>query len=225
TKWRSVSSARPGPSSRGHQISTSALPVSAWQTTIALPPSGASRPHVLKATGTCSRTSPLSSSNRGMISTRSCTMLCRGGACRRGVPSLGRGQTFFDVLDDVVDVLDADRQAHELRRDAGRPLLLLVELRMRRRRRMDRETLRVSDVREVAEELEPFDEPPARVEAALDAEHDHRAAFAAQVLLVQPIGRIVGQPWIADPFDLRVALEVLGDLARVLAVPLHPQRQ
>src|SRR5690606_19761633 len=138
---------------------------------------------------------------------------------------LRRGETLLDVLDDVVDVLEADRQAHELRRDPAGLLLLRRQLRMRRRRRMDREAPRVADVREVAEELEPLDELAARLEPALDAEHDHRAAHPGEVLLVQRIGRVRLEPRIADPLDLRMVLQVLGHLLRVLAVPLHPKRQ
>src|SRR5690606_28139459 len=99
---------------------------------------------------------------------------------RRGPPArtgprlrllLRRGQSLVDILDDVVDVLDADREAHELRRDPARLLLLGRELGVRRGRRMYRQALRVADVREVAEELETLDELPAGLEPALDAEH------------------------------------------------------
>src|SRR5690606_11780626 len=129
-----------------------------------------------------------------MISTPSFTSKrCPRRRPRAPLPSrllLRRGETLLDVLDDVVDMLEPDGQAHELRRDPSGPLLLRRQLRMRRRRRMDREALRVADVREMAEELEAFDELPSRFEPALDAEHDHRAAHPGEVLLVQRVSRV-----------------------------------
>jgi len=58
-----------------------------------------------------------------------------------------------EVRDDVVDVLDPDREADEVVRDAGGELLRRGELLVRRGRRVDHEALRVADVREVGEEL------------------------------------------------------------------------
>src|SRR5690242_15739773 len=49
-------------------------------------------------------------------------------------PLLRRGERLVEVFLDVVDVLDADRDAHLLGRDAGSLLLGLAELLVRRRR-------------------------------------------------------------------------------------------
>lgn len=68
TKNLDVSKALPGPPSRGpHQSPTSALPVSAWQMTMALSRPGDRVPYVLYATKTFWRTTPDSSSNSGTI--------------------------------------------------------------------------------------------------------------------------------------------------------------
>ena len=61
--------------------------------------------------------------------------------------------------------------------------------------------------------------------AALDAEHDHRAAFAAKVLLVEREHGVVLQAREADPFDLGMRLEVLRHRQRVFAMALDAQRQ
>ena len=58
---------------------------------------------------------------------------CARRHCARG------GEACLEVGLEVVDVLEADRQAHEARRDAGRELLLGRELRVRRRRGVDDE--------------------------------------------------------------------------------------
>jgi acyl-CoA synthetase (AMP-forming)/AMP-acid ligase II len=69
-----------------------------------------------------------------------------------------RRQRLVEIGDDVVDVLDADRQAHIARRHAGLQLLLGRQLRMRRAGRMDGEAARVADVGDVIEHLERVDE-------------------------------------------------------------------
>ena len=70
----------------------------------------------------------------------------------------------------VVDVLEADRQADEVRRDSGRDLLLGLELRVGGRGRMDDQRLRVADVGQQAEDLHVVDEPATGLDTALDAE-------------------------------------------------------
>jgi hypothetical protein len=68
TKKRETSNARPGPPRSGpHQSLTSALPVKAWQMTIALSPFGDSFPLVVYATGTLCSVTPDSSVNDGMM--------------------------------------------------------------------------------------------------------------------------------------------------------------
>lgn len=67
TKKRDTSKALPWPPSNGpHQSLTSALPVKAWQMTMALSPSGDSLPLVVYATGTCWSVTPDSSVKDGM---------------------------------------------------------------------------------------------------------------------------------------------------------------
>ena len=55
-------------------------------------------------------------------------------------------------------MLETDGQSDVVGRNSGRVLLRFGELLVRRRRGMDRERLRVADVREVREELEAVDE-------------------------------------------------------------------
>ena len=67
-------------------------------------------------------------------------------------------QRLLQVGDDVGLVLDADRQAHDVRPGTRRRALLVGQLPVRRRRRMDDEALRVADVGEMAEQLQLRDE-------------------------------------------------------------------
>ena len=79
-------------------------------------------------------------------------------ACRKRSSSAASSphlrQRLLQVGDDVGLVLDADRQAHHVGPGAGRRALLIGELAVRRRRRMDDEAARVADVGEVREQLE-----------------------------------------------------------------------
>ena len=77
-------------------------------------------------------------------------------AARRSL--LRRLQRLVQVGDDVAHVLDADRQADELRRHAGLRLLLGRQLRVRRRGRVDDQRLGVADVGQVAGQLDAVDE-------------------------------------------------------------------
>src|SRR5678815_258562 len=75
-------------------------------------------------------------------------------------------QCLIEIPEYIVQRLEADGETDHLRRDAGRALLVLAQLAMRRRRRMDHERLRVADVGEMREELHAFDEALARCRAA-----------------------------------------------------------
>ena len=90
---------------------------------------------------------------------------------------------------------------------------------------MNRETLGIADVGEVGEHFQALDEGLAGFAAALDAEHDHGAAFALEVLLVALELRIVFEAGKAHPLDVGVRFQVPGDSEGVLAVAIHAQRQ
>src|ERR1019366_1274756 len=70
----------------------------------------------------------------------------------------------LEVGEDVVEGLDADAEPHQVRGDPGGELLVGLELRVGRRCGMDGEAAHVTDVGEVAEQLEAFDEPSTRFE-------------------------------------------------------------
>ena len=80
-----------------------------------------------------------------------------------------------------LDVFEPDRQPHHLGARAGAHALLVGELPMRGRGRVDDQAARVADIGEMAEQLDVADERDAGVVAALEPEGEHGAgAFAAQ---------------------------------------------
>ncbi len=104
---------------------------------------------------------------------------------------LGGGQAALDVVEDVVDVLEADGQAHIARRHAGGFLLLRGKLRVGGRGRVDGEAARVADIGDVVDQLQRVDELLAGREAALPLEAA-QAAFGAAEILVGPLAGHAG---------------------------------
>src|ERR1035438_1122032 len=87
-----------------------------------------------------------------------------------------------EVAKDVRQRLEADPEPDQVRGDARCDLLVLSELRVGRGSRVDRQAADIADVREMAEQLEAFDEVAARLLAALDAEGEDRATTVREVL-------------------------------------------
>lgn len=103
-------------------------------------------------------------------------------------------QRLVEVLEDVVDVLQAHRQPHQLRRHAGLRLLLGGKLLVRRAGRMDHQRLGVADVGQVGVELDAVDEFLARLEAAADPEGDEGACPRGRYFLARSWYGLSGRP-------------------------------
>ena len=101
----------------------------------------------------------------------------------RHVPSPRLRERLRQVGDDVVDVLDADGEAHVIVGDAGRELVLGESCECVVAGRMDRQRARIADVGHVVEQLERIDEARARLRAALQLEADQPAEAALQIVL------------------------------------------
>src|SRR5690606_22301217 len=125
---------------------------------------------------------------------------------RPAVPPSGSRERLLEVADDVVDVLDADREPDGLRRDARGALFLLRELAVRGGRRVAGQRLGIADVDQPLEQLERVVGPDAGFVAAFQAEREDARRLAAEVLLRQSVVRVLGQPGVADPRDGRVLL-------------------
>ena len=86
-----------------------------------------------------------------------------------------------------------------------------------------------TDIGQITGQSEVVDHPAAElrvVQSALDTETEHAAKHARpEQLLRDVVRRVVGQPGVAHPRDLRVLLEVARDRERVLTVSLRAQRE
>ena len=108
-------------------------------------------------------------------------------------------QRLIEAPEDVVEALDADREADHVGAHSGRDLLFVGELAVGRRAGMDDQGLGVPDVGEVAHELRRFDERLARVPPPADAEGEDRARALGQVLLRQGVVGARFEARIIDP--------------------------
>ena len=92
---------------------------------------------------------------------------------------------------------------------------------------MDGEGTRVAHVGDVGDDFQVVDERLARGGGirGLDAEDHDTATLALQVLDVLSILGVALEAGIAHPSNLRVRLEMLGDLQGILAVTVHAERQ
>ena len=94
-----------------------------------------------------------------------------------------------EVGEDVVDTFDAYGEPDQARRHAGGELLLGGQLRVRRRRRMDHQRSHVTDIGDVAVQLQRIDESLACLDAAGQFECQHCAGSLGRQLLTQLIPR------------------------------------
>ena len=131
----------------------------------------------------------------------------------------------IEVGEDIVDVLDADGEADEFRRDATGGLLGVCELGVSGAGGVDGKALGVADIGEVGEEFEALDECAPSGVAPFDAEDDHGTAFAVEVFLIECEVGIVWEAWEADPLDLRVVFEVFGNSEGIFAMAFHAERE
>ncbi len=90
-------------------------------------------------------------------------------------------------------------------------------------RRVDRETLGVADVCEVAEELETVDELLAGLLSSLDTDTDQRPEASLEVFHRKFVVGVIRQARVCYPCDLRVGFEELCNGECVLRVPGDPQ--
>ena len=90
---------------------------------------------------------------------------------------------------------------------------------------MNDQGLGVTDIGEVREDPEAFDEPAARFSPTLDTEGQDRPATVRQELRRSLVIRVVRQFRIADPGHLVPPVKELHHLSGVLDVSLHADRQ
>src|SRR5262245_4552993 len=102
-------------------------------------------------------------------------------SCGLGHRHRGCGERLVEVGDDIVDVLDADREAHVAGRHAAGELVRRAQLPVRGRSRMDGERPGIADVGHVVEEVERVDEARSGLAALHQLEANETAVAAPEV--------------------------------------------
>ena len=138
---------------------------------------------------------------------------------------LCRGEALFQIGEDIVDVLGADGEADRVLVDPLLGQLLVRELGVRRRGRVDDEGFDVRDIRKQREDLERIDEGVGFLLPALDVEREDGRAAVREIALIEGVIRVIRQRWVVHLLDLRVRGEVFDDLFRVLRMAFEPERE
>ena len=136
-----------------------------------------------------------------------------------------RRETGFQIAYNIVYMLGAYRQADRVLVDVLFFKLLVVQLRVGSRRRMDDERLNVGDVCEQREDLERVDELPRRLSPALYIEGEDRSAARREVLFIQIVLWMIGERGMVHPFNERMRSEEFDDFLGVLGVSFETERK
>ena len=131
----------------------------------------------------------------------------------------------IEVVDQVAHIFGADRQTHQLGRDAGLDLLGFAQLRVSGGSGMDHQRLRVSHICQQAEQRKRVDQLAAGFVAALDAKRDQGSAAIRKILFCARVVLAGGQARIVDPRDSGMRLQILRQRQGVLRMSLHAQMQ
>lgn len=96
---------------------------------------------------------------------------------------------------------------------------------MRRARGVDHKRLHVSDIREERENREVVDELLRRLRVALYLKREDRTASVREILLIERMARLRLKRRVMDSLNLRIFVQIIDDLERVLDMALDPQRK
>src|SRR5215470_2923219 len=132
-----------------------------------------------------------------------------------------RRQALLEVGDDVLLVLEPDREANDVGARTGLDLLRVGELTVGGRGRMNDERARIADISEMGEQLHVGDELDAGVVAAFESEREAGARALGHVFFREIVVAVAGEARIAHPYHLALIREPLRHRQGIVAVPLH----
>ncbi len=134
-------------------------------------------------------------------------------------------ERLIEIPQNIFNFFDTDAQPHKVGCDSGARLLIRIELAVRRACRMNRQTLCIADVREVAEEFEPIDKVAPRIQATFDAKAENRARTFRQIFFRERVIGVALETWVCNPTDSRMLFQEFRDVLRVAHVAVHSQTQ
>src|SRR6185437_9394855 len=167
-----------------------------------------------------SRKLPTPASGDGLISVTGMALLRRELGGRRD----RNRQRLIDIFQNVLDMLDANREPDRFRRHSGGVLLLRRHLAMRGRGGMTAQCAGVADIDDALDELQRIVEALGRRMAAADAESEQRRRPPAEIFVGERVIAMILEARIFDPGDARVLAQREGDAPRVGDMALDAQR-
>ena len=129
----------------------------------------------------------------------------------------------FQVGNNVIDVLYADAEANEVGSHACLAKLLVAELAVGVAGGVQHTGTGIGHMRHDADEVQVVHEADGFFLRAFQTEGNHTTGALRQVLLSQSIVLVRGQTCIVHPAHLRVLLQPLGHLLRILAMASHAE--
>jgi hypothetical protein len=144
---------------------------------------------------------------------------------RRDEDGIGLGERtegLVDVGDDIVHVLDADRQPHELGCDARRLQLVVRELGVGRRGGVDDERLGVADIGEVRNSWSSSTKTGPGLPSGLEPEGEESAVVPLVIVAVLTgTTAVLRRRWLAALRDLGDRQVIIEGLGPVLAAMIR----
>src|SRR6516164_5883257 len=138
---------------------------------------------------------------------------------------VGGCKRLVEIADQIVGGFETDREADHVGPGPGGRALLVGQLTMCRRRRMQDQAARVADIGEVREQAHALDQLDAGFVAASDAESEDCAGTFWQVFAAEVVKRALLEPSIGNPSDARMIDEELGDPKGIDDMAVHAQMQ
>jgi hypothetical protein len=99
-------------------------------------------------------------------------------------------------------------------------LLLITQLLMRRRPRMNSQRLRISHIRQIRNQLEVIHNLASRRASTLNTERKYTPKSPWQIFLRKLMGRMALESWIAHPAHILIRFEPLCQFQRIERMPL-----
>src|SRR5437588_6381508 len=131
----------------------------------------------------------------------------------------------FQLGEEVVNVLDAHRQAHQALADAELGAHGLGQRGVGHDRRVLDQALDAAKALGESEELAALEEPPGALQPALKNGRHHAAVAAVHLPFCKGVLGVACKAGIEDLLDFRMLFEPLRDLHCIVAMPLHSERE
>ncbi len=129
----------------------------------------------------------------------------------------------IEVLEDIVHPLQPHRDAQDFWTCSASNALLVGELAVGGGSRVQDEGFRVSDVSNVADQLDLLHDLDARVVSTSHSKGEDRPKASGEVFFCETMTGAFGKSGVVHPLDRRMVVQKFGHLLGIGTVPFHAQ--